>query len=549
MYCSAQFGYLDQLQDDLRASRPELDIQILGMNPFQEESGNAAVTEGRDIPWLQDVDADGDNFGDTWLVDWPFVYRDVVIVDANGVAVDSYNLTINSLEEPESYSTLRQMLIDVAVSAIDGADDSVAVLSGATSEINVLANDVGSSRLSITDITMPEFGVAEIATIEYPATLDPVDRPITDLVISEIVPGEYIEIYNSSFTESVDLGAVSHVLVSGEFDVDIAALSSDDVPARGYRQMPWPAGLQMSGQSGELILYHSRESGFDEGSNMLDFVAWGEVSTHSRIELAREMKRWEGPPDGTLDVDAIQRIPGTIGNESHSYDNHRPSTPGNAINDAVETTQVIRYTPPASFVGEVELSYTVMDDAGVTDTARVRIDVAPNSLPWQNPENNYDVNNDGEITYADAQAVIDVLNAGFAGDLPTQMVMPLAPSPFVDCNGNNSVEPRDVLAIFHELLGTVDQASAEQRGAGSSSLKADEGAAGEPPEGVSESTMQLIAVDVAGQNSADNLAQWYAAQVRQADADDEGGEAAKRDTVSVAEMLSQSTPIASERPV
>ena len=233
MYCSAQFGYLDQLQDDLRASRPELDIQILGMNPFQEESGNAAVTEGRDIPWLQDVDADGDNFGDTWLVDWPFVYRDVVIVDANGVAVDSYNLTINSLEEPESYSTLRQMLIDVAVSAIDGADDSVAVLSGATSEINVLANDVGSSRLSITDITMPEFGVAEIATIEYPATLDPVDRPITDLVISEIVPGEYIEIYNSSFTESVDLGAVSHVLVSGEFDVDIAALSSDDVPARG----------------------------------------------------------------------------------------------------------------------------------------------------------------------------------------------------------------------------------------------------------------------------------------------------------------------------
>lgn len=451
MYCSAQFGYLDDLQRDLDATRPDLEIQILGVNPFGEESGNEGVTEGRDIPWLQDVDENGDRITDNWLETWPFVYRDVVIVDADGIAADSFNLTVDSLEEPESYNSLKQMLIDVATSAIDASDDVVSVLTGTTSEINVLANDGGSSRLSIVDVTTPEFGEAEVATIEYPAHLDPVKWPLTDLVISEIVPDEYIELYNTSFTESVDLASIDHVFVSGQFEADIATLSDASIPARGYTQLDWPAGLEMDSASGELMLYSNRDNGFETGLSMTDYVAWGEVSEHSRIELARQFGFWEGPPDGTLDLAAIQRIPGTIGNESHSYDNHRPSTPGNAINDAVETQQVIRLTVPDSFTGNLEFSYTVMDDAGKTDTALVEVAVEPEANPWQNPVNKLDVNNDGEVTFDDAQAIMDILNAGLAGDLPSQLTMPLVPTPFVDCNGNNSVEARDALLIINYL--------------------------------------------------------------------------------------------------
>ena len=116
---------MDDLQNDLEQNRPDLDIQILGMNPVGHEIGNADTTEGRDIPWLQDVDLDGDNKSDTWLTTWPSTYRDVVVVDANNVAVDVFNLTTNSLEDTDDYNALRQMLIDVAEATIDPIDDAV----------------------------------------------------------------------------------------------------------------------------------------------------------------------------------------------------------------------------------------------------------------------------------------------------------------------------------------------------------------------------------------------------------------------------------------
>ncbi|MEM8678940.1 MAG: hypothetical protein AAGF97_06295 [Planctomycetota bacterium] len=100
---------------------PDLEIDIIGMNHYREDAGNAEVSEGRDIPWLQDVDEDGDNLNDNWLTSWPFVYRDVVIVDAENVAVSTFNLTLHSLEEPESYATLRQMLIDVATATFSAS--------------------------------------------------------------------------------------------------------------------------------------------------------------------------------------------------------------------------------------------------------------------------------------------------------------------------------------------------------------------------------------------------------------------------------------------
>ena len=102
------------MQRELDASHPLLDIVILGINDWGLEAGNVSVTEGRDIPWLQDVDGDDDGVADIWE-QWDVTFRDVVILDANSEKVEAYNLTVHDLSDPENYDTLRQMFIHAAV--------------------------------------------------------------------------------------------------------------------------------------------------------------------------------------------------------------------------------------------------------------------------------------------------------------------------------------------------------------------------------------------------------------------------------------------------
>lgn len=104
------------MQDELDASDPQLEIQLLGVNGYGHHFGNAAATAGRDIPLLQDVDADGDNGSDVWDL-WDITYRDVVILDDENVQVGVYNLTEHDLADPDNYATLRQMLVDAALAA------------------------------------------------------------------------------------------------------------------------------------------------------------------------------------------------------------------------------------------------------------------------------------------------------------------------------------------------------------------------------------------------------------------------------------------------
>ena len=70
---------------------PSAAIQLIGINQITHEGGNAQVSEGRDLPWLQDVDANNDGQSDVWLNSWPYQFRDVVIVDANND--ETYNFS------------------------------------------------------------------------------------------------------------------------------------------------------------------------------------------------------------------------------------------------------------------------------------------------------------------------------------------------------------------------------------------------------------------------------------------------------------------------
>ncbi len=94
------------MQSDLDSSYPELEVQILGVNATGLATGNASITAGRDIPWLQDVPG-----VDVWDL-WDVNYRDVIILDSNNALAGVFNLTTHGLHYAENYNALRELLIE-----------------------------------------------------------------------------------------------------------------------------------------------------------------------------------------------------------------------------------------------------------------------------------------------------------------------------------------------------------------------------------------------------------------------------------------------------
>lgn len=101
------------MQAELKANFPSLDIQLIGVNESGYSSGNENITAGRNIPWLQDVDADGDGNSDVWD-DWEIAYRDVAIVDEENELIDIFNLTDNDITRVANYDSLKQTLTAAA---------------------------------------------------------------------------------------------------------------------------------------------------------------------------------------------------------------------------------------------------------------------------------------------------------------------------------------------------------------------------------------------------------------------------------------------------
>ncbi|MBK6517440.1 MAG: hypothetical protein IPM79_10550 [Polyangiaceae bacterium] len=86
------------MQDELDAAG--LDVVIFGVNGVGHESGNANVTLGRDLGWLQETAEEP-----VWT-DWAITYRDVVILDENNEVVAIYNLTQHNLADSTNYAEL-----------------------------------------------------------------------------------------------------------------------------------------------------------------------------------------------------------------------------------------------------------------------------------------------------------------------------------------------------------------------------------------------------------------------------------------------------------
>jgi hypothetical protein len=84
-------------------------------------------------------------------------------------------------------------------------------------------------------------------------------------------------------------------------------------------------------------------------------------------------------------------------------------------------------------------------------------------LPWRNPNNPLDVDNQNGVTPLDVLIVINRLNAAGAGALPPPVTAQLLP-PFYDTSGDNEITALDALQVINYLNSTAAAAAGEGEG-------------------------------------------------------------------------------------
>ena len=117
------------LQQDLDSAHPLLNIQLLGINEKGLEFSNGAITANRDLPWLQDVDADEDGRSDAFH-SWDVTLRDVVVLDGENSRFGTFNVDSNDLASSDNYNALRELLIDAGFGVLSQFFKGVARLAG-----------------------------------------------------------------------------------------------------------------------------------------------------------------------------------------------------------------------------------------------------------------------------------------------------------------------------------------------------------------------------------------------------------------------------------
>lgn len=117
-FCRTQYGYLNEIRNELRGSNLPVNIEIMGINLAGKEETfyNTVVTAGRTTPWLQDTSE-----ANVWGK-WGVVYRDVRILDSSNRLAAVFNLTEKPISDPANKAELKALLLSLA-SAYDADGD------------------------------------------------------------------------------------------------------------------------------------------------------------------------------------------------------------------------------------------------------------------------------------------------------------------------------------------------------------------------------------------------------------------------------------------
>jgi methionine-rich copper-binding protein CopC len=114
---------------------------------------------------------------------------------------------------------------------------------------------------------------------------------------------------------------------------------------------------------------------------------------------------------------------------------------------------LVIYTPAANFSGDDTFRYTVRDVVGFESEAGM-VTITVTEVPdYQNPDLPEDVNRSGVVTPLDVLAGINRINA-YGSQLPPDPLPPDVPAYCYDVDGNNLLEPLDLLIIINYLNRT-----------------------------------------------------------------------------------------------
>jgi hypothetical protein len=132
------------------------------------------------------------------------------------------------------------------------------------------------------------------------------------LVISEIDPGTFIELYNTTSSD-IALSSVPYQFCSPFVYAAVASLGAGvTVPAHGYANLPWPAGFSDTEAGGEVSLYTS--GAYADPTAVMSFVCWGTNPHGTRKSTAETGGRWSGACAGAITAGrSIARRPSTTG--------------------------------------------------------------------------------------------------------------------------------------------------------------------------------------------------------------------------------------------
>jgi CSLREA domain-containing protein len=151
--------------------------------------------------------------------------------------------------------------------------------------------------------------------------LDPADDGtglLVDLVVSEVAPGQHIELYNPS-ASPMPLWQVAHRLMSPPFSVPVATLAPDAIaPARGYVTLPWPGTFPAPIRAHEIVLY--RDADTANPQKIVNYACWGDRFPPERKDDAEQVGKWSGDCAEALSDGAIHRMRGTPGTGLASFD-------------------------------------------------------------------------------------------------------------------------------------------------------------------------------------------------------------------------------------
>ncbi|HTM22231.1 MAG TPA: hypothetical protein VL172_17045 [Kofleriaceae bacterium] len=154
------------------------------------------------------------------------------------------------------------------------------------------------------------------------------------LVISEVNPGDYIELYNNT-ASAIALGSNNYQFCNPFNYCDLSSLAAGvTVPAHGYATVPWPSAgsgcfANFSGVTdagGEFILYVTGAT--HSATDIMDYVCWGTNSSFRKSQ-AEGVGKWSGACAGAITGGSLHRIIGSTGVTAASYNLSDPPTPMN----------------------------------------------------------------------------------------------------------------------------------------------------------------------------------------------------------------------------